>query len=171
MTKKQNEDRKGGDEAKVLMQRQLGQLKERISRLDEMIQRAKTPKEDKRFRTWKRQLVNTIEQGGIKLTKAEKAIGFKVTPAHRKSVIEYIKGQPDGKRGPWSEFSKAVGVSATNLGEIVRDMLKAGTISEPKGKGSMVYVVIPVNGRVAAKTLYIEQRAEDSPKADVVCAA
>ena len=164
MTKKQNVDRKGGDKAKGLMQQQLSQLRDQVAQLDKMIQRAKTPKEVKRFRTWKRQLNRTLRKAG-------QMAEFKVTPAHRKGVIDYIKGQPDGKRGPWLEFARAVGVSATDLGTVVREMLNAGTISEPSGKGSMVYVVIPVNGRGAAKTLYIEQRAEDSPKADVVSAA
>ena len=165
--------RKGGEEvSKALMQRQLNQLKERISRLDAMIQQAKTPKEDRRFRTWKRQLISTLEKGGISMTKAEMKIGFKVTPAHRTKVKAYIKAQPEGKRGPWPEFAKAVGVSGTNLGAVVRDMLKAGTISEPAGKGSMIYVVVPVKGRAAAKKLYIQQRkADDSPKADIVPAS
>ena len=70
---------------------------------------------------------------------------------YRKNVIEYINPQPQGKRGPWSEFAKFVGVSGTNLGAVVRDMLKGGTISEPAGKGSMTYVVVPPKGRAAAK--------------------
>ncbi|MCH8051536.1 MAG: EutN/CcmL family microcompartment protein [Chloroflexi bacterium] len=49
---------------------------------------------------------------------------------------------------------------------------KNDDFSEPDGKGSMIYVVVPVKGRAAAKKLYIQQRkADDSPKADIVPAS
>ncbi len=96
---------------------------------------------------------------------------FEVTAEHRKKVIEYIKTQPEGKRGPWGHFARYVGVTGTQLGHVVRAMLQDGTISEPAGKGSMVYTVVPRSrkARGAAIKLYEEQRqAEaDSPKAPV----
>lgn len=194
--------RNGGDEAsKALMQQQLKQLQGQLSRLDAMIAEATTANDLGRFQTWKRQLIRTLRKEGIKVPKTPTqnkcehkrwlltgkietcrncgfkrpqsgSQEFKVTADNRKKVIAYIKAQPEGKRGPWPEFAKAVGVSGTNLGAVVRDLLKSGTISEPDGKGSMIYVVVPVKGRAAAKKLYTQQRkADDSPKADVVPAS
>ena len=187
-------DQKGGEKMEeTLRQRQLGQMKEQLPRLDAMISEATTANDLGRFQTWKRQLIRTLRKEGIKVPKTPtknkcehrrwlltgktqtcKTCGFKrpqserqafeVTAEHRKKVIGYIKAQPEGKRGSWPEFATAIGVSGTNLGVIVRDMLKAGTISEPDGKGSMVYRVIPAKGRAAAAKLYTEQRAEGSPK-------
>ena len=92
---------------------------------------------------------------------------FAVTTEHRNAVLDYIKSQSKGKCGPWSEFAKSVGVSSSNLGVVVRAMLEDGTISEPAGKGSITYIVVPNNkkAREAAIKLYAERRqAEDSPK-------
>jgi hypothetical protein len=161
-----------------------------------MIQRATTLKDLHRFQGWKRQLISTLRKEGINVPKTPtkskcehkqwlltgnmqtcRECGFKkpqpgrkefeVTDEHRQQVVEYIKSQPEGKRGPWGEFAKAVGVSGSNLGVVVRAMLQDGTISEPAGKGSMVYTVVPNNkkAREAAIKLYEEQRQEgDSPK-------
>ncbi|MCH8950055.1 MAG: hypothetical protein IIB87_06740, partial [Chloroflexi bacterium] len=164
----------------TLRQRQLGQMKEQLPRLDAMISEATTANDLGRFQTWKRQLIRTLRKEGINVPKTPtknkcehkrwlltgkiqtcRSCGFKrpqsgsqefkVTADYRKKVIGYIKAQPEGKRGPWPEFAKAVGVSGTNLGAVVRDMLKAGTISEPDGKGSMIYIVVPAKDRAAAK--------------------
>ena len=92
---------------------------------------------------------------------------FEVTSEHRNAVLDYIRAQSQGKCVPWSEFAKSVGVSSSNLGVVVRAMLKDGTISEPAGKGSITYIVVPNNkkAREAAIKLYAERRqAEDSPK-------
>ena len=92
--------------------------------------------------------------------------GFNVKDEHKKLVIDYIKAQPEGKRGAWSEFAHFVGISGGNLGKVVTAMLEDGTITEPGGKGSMVYQVVVAKGRAAAKKLYAEQRKveEGSPK-------
>lgn len=157
---------KGGEKVQeALRQRQLQQMKEQLPRLDAMIARAKAerPKDVRRFQTWKRQLIRHLRKEGIDVPNATV---FEVTADHRKKVVEYIQSRPEGKRGPWGEFAKAVGVSGTNLGIVVRAMLQDGTISEPAGKGSMVYVVVPAKGRAKAKRLYQQQRqsAEGSPK-------